>query len=275
MQKVKTIAVRAIVLMVLLTVVAPLVWMIYTSLKTAAEIFASPWALPEKPQWDNFARAWTKANIGRYMTNSIIVTVISVAFIVLLSAMAAYALVRFPSQLSSWMLNGFMLGLMVPVQVALVPLHSLLRNLELLDTHLGLILVYIAFSLPFTIYLLSGFFRTLPAELEDAAAIDGCSRMGAFWLVMVPIAQPALVTATIFNSLGIWNEFLLALIILGKDELKTLPLGLANLQMVMRYQTDWGALFAGLVISLLPVLIIYICLHDRIAEGITIGALKG
>ncbi len=258
-----------------LIVLGPLVWLVVTSFKTSAEIYGSPWTLPSRMQWDNYVRAWFEANIGQYLFNSIFVTAVSISLIVIIAAMAAYVLVRYPFRGSRIILVAFVSGLMVPVQIALVPLHDLLRTLGLLDSYWGLIPVYIAFSLPFTVFLLSGYFSTLPRDLEQAAIIDGCSHAQVFWRVMLPVSKPAVMTALIFNFLGIWNEFILALIILASDELKTLPLGLADLQVVMRYQVDWGALFAGLVIAIVPIFIGYIFLQEQVTEGATMGALKG
>jgi ABC-type glycerol-3-phosphate transport system permease component len=164
---------------------------------------------------------------------------------------------------------------MVPTQLALVPLFFLVNAIHLLDTYTGLILVYIAFSLPFTIFVLTGFFRTLPHELAEAALIDGCTHPQAFWRVMLPIAKPGLVTAAIFNFLGIWNEYLFALVLISSERLRTLPLGLANLLMVTHYESNWGALFAGLVMVMIPTLVVYALLQGQLTKGITAGALKG
>lgn len=256
-------------------VVLPMVWLFYTSLKNNQEIFASAWRLPHVPHWENFVSAWVRAGIGRYFLNSVLVTTISVALILLVSAMAAYALTRFRFRGNRFIFFAFLAGLMVPSQLALVPLFFLVNGMGLLDTYAGLILVYIAFSLPFTVFVLSGFFRTLPHELAEAALIDGCTQIQAFWRVMLPLAKPGLITAAIFNFLGIWNEYLFALVLISSERLRTLPLGLANLLMVTHYENDWGALFAGLVMVMIPTLAVYCLLQGQITKGITVGALKG
>jgi N-acetylglucosamine transport system permease protein len=256
-------------------VILPMVWLLYTSLKSNREIFASAWGLPATPHWENFAYAWVRAGIGRYFLNSVFVTVASVALILLVSAMAAYALTRFSFRGNRFIFYAFLAGLMIPTQLALVPLFFLINGMRLLDTYAGLILVYVAFSLPFTVFVLSAFFRTLPQELAEAALIDGCTHGQAFWRVMLPLAKPGLVTAAIFNFLGIWNEYLFALVFISSERLRTLPLGLANLLIVSHYESDWGALFAGLVMVMVPTLLVYGLLQGQLTKGITVGALKG
>ena len=270
---------RAVLYLILLgyaaVVVLPMIWLFYTSLKNNREIFASAWKLPETAHWENFAHAWVRGGIGRYFFNSVFVTVVSVALIILVSAMAAYALTRFPFRGNRAIFYAFLAGLMIPTQLALIPLFFLINGMGLLDTYAGLILVYVAFSLPFTIFVLSGFFRTLPHELAEAAVIDGCTQIQAFWRVMLPLAKPGLITVAIFNFLGIWNEYLFALVLISSERLRTLPLGLANLLMVSHYESDWGALFAGLVMVMLPALLAYSLLQGQLTKGITVGALKG
>jgi N-acetylglucosamine transport system permease protein len=256
-------------------VILPMLWLLYTSLKSNREIFASAWGLPATPHWENFVYAWVRAGIGRYFLNSVFVTVVSVALILLISAMAAYALTRFSFRGNRLIFYAFLAGLMIPTQLALVPLFFLINSMRLLDTYTGLILVYIAFSLPFTVFVLSAFFRTLPHELAEAALIDGCTQSQAFWRVMLPLAKPGLVTAAIFNFLGIWNEYLFALVLISSEQLRTLPLGLANLLIVSHYESDWGALFAGLVMVMIPTLLAYSLLQGQLTKGITVGALKG
>jgi N-acetylglucosamine transport system permease protein len=256
-------------------VILPMIWLLYTSLKSNREIFASAWGLPATPHWENFVYAWVRAGIGRYFLNSVFVTVVSVALILLVSAMAAYALTRFSFRANRLIFYAFLAGLMIPTQLALVPLFFLINGMRLLDTYTGLIVVYIAFSLPFTVFVLSAFFRTLPHELAEAALIDGCTQTQAFWRVMLPLAKPGLVTAAIFNFLGIWNEYLFALVLISSERLRTLPLGLANLLIVSHYESDWGALFAGLVMVMIPTLLAYSLLQGQLTKGITVGALKG
>jgi N-acetylglucosamine transport system permease protein len=256
-------------------VVMPLVWVLLTSLKTGDEIFRSPWAIPDSPQWVNYANAWEQGGIGRYFMNSLIVTVGTLVILLPAGAMAAYVLARYVFFGSKALFAGFLGGMMFPHFLVIVPLFFLLRNIGMLDTKSGLILVYVAYSLSFTIFVLFGFFQSLPDELEEAAMLDGCGHAGTFWRVMLPLAKPGLIVVAIFNAIGLWNEYGLALVLVSSEENRTLPLGIANLVMVQHYQADWGALFAGLVIVMLPVMFVYWLFRDRIHETMLAGATKG
>jgi N-acetylglucosamine transport system permease protein len=256
-------------------VILPIVWLMASSLKTDTEIFTRPWGLPAAPQWANFSRAWVQANIGVYFLNSVLVTVVSVFLILLISAMAAYVLARFVFPGSALLHRVFLFGMMFPVFLGIVPLYLLLSRMRMLDTYFGLITVYVAYSLSFTIFVLTGFFKTLPGELAEAGLIDGCSHASVFFRIMLPLAKPGMITAGIFNLFGIWNEYPLALVIISSDRLWTLPLGLAKLTIMQQYETDWGALCAALVIVTVPALIAYLLFQRRITDGLTAGALKG
>jgi N-acetylglucosamine transport system permease protein len=256
-------------------VVFPFVWMIYTSFKTDQEIFFSPWSLPQTPRWDNFVRAWTKAHIGQYFFNSLVVVVPSVIFTLLFSAMAAYVLARFPFRGNRLILYIFISGMMFPIFLGLVPLFFLLQRLSLLNTFFGLILVYIAYSLPFSIFFLTGFFKTLPSELHEAAIVDGTNQWQAFFLIMLPLAQPGLVTIGVFNVLGMWNQFVLPLVLMSDNTKYLLTQGLAYMLHQQYYMNDWSGLFAAVVIVMLPTLLTYSLFQGRIQKGLTVGALKG
>jgi len=256
-------------------VVYPMVWLLSASLKTSRELFEKPWELPAVPQWQNFAKAWTEAGIGRCFVNSVFVTTVSMFFILLIGSMAAYALARFVFRGRGFIHSAFVSGMMFPVFLGIVPLFMLLRNLGMWNSYTGLITAYVAYSLSFTIFVLTGFFKQLPGELAEAGLIDGCGHFTVFWRVMMPLAKPGLIAAGIFNFFGIWNEYPLALVIISSNELRTLPLGIANLLMQQHYETDWGALFAGLVLVMLPTLIVYLFFQRQITEGLTAGALKG
>jgi N-acetylglucosamine transport system permease protein len=257
------------------TVIAPLLWVVATSLKTGSEIFGSPWALPAHPQWQNYAHAWEQAGIGKYFANSLTVTAITMAALLPIGAMAAYVFARYPFRGSRLLFGSFLGGMMFPNFLIIVPLFFLLKDLGLLDTKTGLILAYVAYSLSFTIFVLTGFFQTLPGELAEAAMIDGCSHSGTFWRVMLPLAKPGLVVVGIFDAIGLWNEYSLALVLVNSEQNRTLPLGIANLVMTQHYQSDWGALFAGLVIVMAPVLVVYWIYKDKIQETMMAGAVKG
>lgn len=260
---------------IVLSILFPVVWLFYTSLKSGKELFANPWALPKVIQWENYSRAWTKVHVGRYLMNSVFVTTISLSGILLLGAMASYILARFTFRGNKVIFFGFIASMMIPQFLGLVPLWFLLKSLGLLGGYIGLIPVYIAVSLPFSIFFLTAFFKTIAYEMEEAAIIDGCSNFGVFFRIMLPLAQSGLITVGIFNFLGIWNEYTTALVLITEEHLRTLPLGMAYLLQVSQYRTDWGALFAGLMIALIPTAITYIIFQGRLTKGITIGALKG
>ena len=261
-------------------VVFPMLWVAYSSLKPDSAIFHDTFALPAANdlRFDNYVRAWQQARFGDYFLNSVLVTAVSVTLIVGLGAMAAYALARFYHPAARFVFWLFLAGLMIPAQLAIVPLFFELRHLGLLNSRLGLILVYTANGLPFAIFVLAGFFRSLPRTLYEAAVIDGCGEWTAFWRVLLPLARPGLVTVAIFQFIGIWKEYFFAFMLVGGDvdgHARTLPLGLANLSITSQFRSDYGMLFAGLVLVTVPILAIYLLLQRHIVKGIAAGALKG
>lgn len=258
-----------------MTILLPLAWVVLSSLKSGAEITGSPWSLPATPQWQNFAHAWSEAGIGGAFVNSLVVTLGTLAILLPSGAMAAYVFAKYPFPGSKALFGGFLGGMMFPHFLVIVPLFFLLRSMGLLDTKTGLTLVYIAYSLPFTIFVLTGFFQTVPNELGEAAMMDGCGHTRTFWQVMLPLARPGLIVVGIFNAIGLWNEYGLALVLVPSESNRTLPLGIANLTTTQQYQSDWGALFAGLVIVMLPMLAVYWLFRDRIHETVLAGAVKG
>lgn len=261
-------------------VVFPMVWVAYSSLKSDAAIFHDTFALPsiDDLRFDHYGRAWREARFGDYFFNSIFVTSVSVTLMVYLGAMAAYALTRFYHPAGRAVFWLFLTGLMIPAQLAMVPLFFELRALGLLNSRLGLIFVYTANGLPFAIFVLAGFFRALPRSFYEAAIIDGCGEFSAFRRVLLPLAKPGLVTVAIFQFIGVWKEYFFAFMLTGGDVdggARTLPLGLANLAITAQYRSDYGMLFAGLVIVTLPLLIVFLFLQKQLVKGITAGALKG
>lgn len=264
----------------LVWVVFPMVWVAYSSLKPNEAIFRDAFALPlsDEMAWSNYTRAWREAHFGGYFLNSLMVTGVSVFGILLLGSMAAYALSRFYHPLGEATYWLFLAGLMVPVQLSIIPLFFELRAMGLLNSRFGLILVYIANGLPFAVFILAGFFRALPRSLYEAAVVDGCNESSAFWRVLLPLAKPGLVTVAIFQFIGIWKEYFFAFMFTSgsqSESVRTLPLGLANLSLVAQYQNDYGSLFAGIVIVTLPILVIYVALQKHLVKGVTAGALKG
>jgi len=258
-----------------LTVVFPMFWTLLTSFKTSFELYNRPWALPETPRWDNYARAWAKMYVGTFLFNSVYVSAISLLGIMGIGSMIAYALARYDFPGNRVIYFIFIAGMMIPGWLAFIPAWFLHRSIGTLGTRWGLIIQYVAVSLPFTVFFLQAFFKTLPKELEESAIIDGASLYMVFWRVMLPLAKSGMLTIAVFNFLGVWNEFMWALITISDNKRKTLPLGMSNLLEVGYYATDWGAMFAGFIIMLVPTFAIYAIFQNRLTEGITIGALKG
>lgn len=238
----------------------------------------------------NYRKAWVESNFSRFFFNSLWVTGWSLFGTLALASMAAYVLARFEFRGNRWLFLFFISGMMIPAQLLLIPvffefswlsdvgtriLEPFGLRFQLYDSHFGLILLYIALSLPFTILVLSGFFKSLPGALREAAIMDGCGEYRTFWHVMLPLAKPGLITAAIFNFLGIWNEYIFALVFVNTPEKKTLPLGLASVSIQAQYKTDFGLMFAGLVIVVVPTLLVYVLLQRQLTQGITTGALKG
>ena len=256
-------------------VIFPMLWMIYSSFKTDQELFFSPWAPPKELQWDNFARAWTSAHIGDYLLNTFIVVVPALLITLLVSAMAAYVIARFEFPGNQFLFYLFMAGMLFPVFLALMPLFALVNKLGMLNTFQGLIVVYVAYSLPFTIFFLTGFFKTLPSQLHEAAIIDGANQYQVFFRVMLPLSSPGLISMGIFNFLGMWNQFVLPLVLVSDESKYVLSQGLAFMLFKQFYENDWSALFAALTIVMIPTFIVYIIFQGQIQRGLTTGALKG
>ena len=257
-----------------LMVIVPVVWIVLSSFKTTREIAADPLGLPAAPRWENYVSAWTNGNIGDYFINTLQVMVFSISGTMLLGAMAAYVLARYEFRGNRLIYFGFAGGMMFPVFLALFPLFKTLDNVSLLNTYTGLVLVYIAYSLPFTVFFLTAFFRTLPTGVAEAALIDGSGHYRLFFQVMLPMAKPGLIAITIFNIIGQWNQFLLPLVLMSDPEDAVISQGLANLAMRQGYEGDPGALFAGTVLAMLPIFIAYLIFQRQIQAGLTAGAIK-
>ncbi|GAB3646385.1 carbohydrate ABC transporter permease [Glycomyces tarimensis] len=258
-----------------LMVIVPVVWIVLTSFKTAREIATDPLGLPAAPQWENYLNAWTNGNIGGYFINTVGVMLFSVTGTMLLGAMAAYVIARYAFPGSRIVYFMFAGGMMFPVFLALFPLFKTLQNVGLLNTYPGLVLVYIAYSLPFTVFFLTAFFRTLPTGVAEAAMIDGAGHYRLFFQVMLPMAKPGLIAITIFNIIGQWNQFLLPLVLLSRDpDDAVISQGLANLALRQGYEGDPGALFAGTVMAMVPIFIAYVIFQRQIQAGLTAGAIK-
>ncbi len=250
-------------------------WVIITSLKTNQELYANVWGLPKIPQWSNYVNAWQKSHMGNYVLNSVVVSTISVIATGCIGSMAAYILGRFRFWGNRLLLMTFLAGLAIPIQLILVPVYLLFHRLRISNSLPALAAMYVTVCLPFTIFVLTGFFRSLPRELEEAAVLDGATEYQVFWRVMFPLVKPGLLTASIFNFLSTWNEYLLALFLLSDTAKMTMSVGLYNLRTTQGYRGDWVAMFAGLVIVFVPTLMVFLVLQRRIIGGLTVGALKG
>lgn len=255
----------------------PLVWAVLSAFKSDNEILTSAWSLPSKLRFDNWSRAWTEANIGLYFLNTAVVVTGALVLTMLLGAMAAYVLARYTIRFGRVIYFLFVGGMMFPVFLSLVPLFFVVKNLGLLSTHLGLILVYTAYSLPFTVFFLTAFFRTLPTEVAEAAMVDGCSHWGLFFRIMLPMSRPGLISVAIFNLLGHWNQYVLPIVLMqgqGAERKWVLTQGLTALTINQGYAGDYSALFAGMAIAMLPVLILYLVFQRQVQSGLTAGHLK-
>jgi len=255
-------------------VVFPLLWAVVSSFKSDQEIFTSPWRLPSTWHFDNFSRAWNEANISGYFLNSVIVVCAGVVLTLLMSSAVAYVIARFDFPGNRALYYLFVGGMVFPGFLALVPLFFVVQSLGLLDTKLGLILVYGAHGMSFSVFFLTAFFRTQSKELAEAGLVDGCSHWGVLFRIMLPLARPGLVSIGIFQFLGMWNEYLLPLVLNTQEKNYLLTQGLANIAVTQGYHSDFSGLFAGLTISILPVLAVYLLFHRQISTGMTAGALK-
>ncbi len=255
-------------------VALPLLWAVMTSFKTDNAIFTSPWAPPTSLHFENWARAWSQAHMSDYFLNTVIVVGGSLVGTMLLGSMTAYVLARFDFPGNRFLYFLFIGGMSFPIILALVPLFYVMNNMGLLNTRHGLVLVYIAYSLPFTVFFLTSFFRTLPTSIAEAAMIDGASHSRTFFQVMLPMAKPGLISVGIFNFLGQWNQYMLPTVLNTDPDKKVLSQGLVQLAVSQGYKGDWSGLFAGLVMAMLPVLAAYILFQRQVVSGLTAGALK-
>jgi N-acetylglucosamine transport system permease protein len=252
-------------------VAVPFLWALLGSLKSTSEIFGKPWGWPERLEWGNFTRAWEQG-VGDYLANSVVVVTGGVFGTMLLGSMVAYVLARYEFPGNRFVYYLFAAGMMFPVFLAIVPLFFVVQNFGMLSTYQGLILVYIAYSLPFTVFFMHAFFRTLPTSIAEAALVDGASHAGVFFRVMLPMAKPGLLSVGIFNVLGQWNQFVLPSFL--SPEKPVLSQGIATMLYSMRYRNDWGALFAALTVAMVPVIVVYLIFYRQVQAGLTGATLK-
>ncbi|OYN96781.1 carbohydrate ABC transporter permease [Enemella evansiae] len=257
-----------------LVTVIPVLWVFSSSLKTDNEIFVDSWKLPKTLMFQNYARAWGESGFASYFLNTVIIVGCSVVLVMVLGSMVSYCLARYEFPGRKILLGIFVGANAVPMFVALVPLFGIMRGLELLGTYRGMIAVYTAWALSFTVFFLTSFFRALPKEVYEASFVDGAGHFKTFFLVMLPMARPGLVSIGIFNLVGLWNQYLIPLFLNPDPSRYVITQGLARMAADAGYRSDFSGLFAGLVIGMAPVLILYFIFQKQIQTGMTAGAVK-
>ena len=267
-------------------ILIPVLWVMVASVKETVEHYGSPWALPTHIHWQNLVDAWTKANMGGYMMHSVIITAMSLAILLVVALPASYCLARFNFVGQKLLNTCFMAGLFINVNYIVVPIYLMLSDADkwckttlgqamLLNNHVVVAIVYAATALPFTIYLLSSYFATLPHDFEEAAYIDGAGYWRTMLEIIFPMAKPSIITVILFNFLSFWNEYIIVKTLVTDRDQWTLPAGLLNLMQAQQSAAEYGPMYAGLVLVMLPVLILYICVQKNLTKGMTVGGLKG
>jgi raffinose/stachyose/melibiose transport system permease protein len=258
---------------VVIITIYPVLWMVFGSLKSDAEFYSNIWGFPRHPVWENYLLAWSQGNIGIKFINSLIVTIGTLAVVLPFASMAAYAFAKLKFPGSTLLFYLFLLSLMIPQGVTAIPIFSVIIKLGLQNTRLSLVLVFSAQALGFGIFLLRAFFITLPREIEEAALLDGCTPIGAFFRVILPLAKPGLATLVVFTGMAAWNEYFMSSILVRSTDLMTLPLGLVSF--VGQHITYYPQLFAMLSTITIPVVFLYVLGQKQFISGLTAGALKG
>ncbi|MGE7826486.1 carbohydrate ABC transporter permease [Paenibacillus sp. NPDC093718] len=259
----------------LLVILYPFLFVLFSSVKVDNQSIATnPFGLPNTLVFDNYVNAWVSAKISTYFWNSLYIGVLSACLSILFAAMLAFAVTRMRyNRISAIVFQCILIGMLIPNNSLMLPIYGMMRQLDILNTHLALILPYVANAIPFSVIILAAFMRSLPGEIEEAAVIDGLRSGGLFARIILPLTVPAIVTVFIINFLGNWNEFLLANYFLSNDELRTLPVGMVGFRDA--YNMNYAQMSAGIIFSVLPVLIIYAVLQEKIIEGVTAGSVKG
>ncbi len=257
-----------------LIVIVPFLWVVLSSFKTSKEILASPFSLPAHWSFDNYVHAWTDAGIHQFFLNTVIVVAVALVLVMVLGSMCAYVLARFRFPGARFIYYAMLAGLTFPIFLAIVPLFFVLKSIQLLNTLPGLIMVYVAFALPFTVFFLYAFFKTLPDDVYEAALMDGAGEWRAFFQIMLPMARPGMAAVAIFNFLGLWNQFLLPVALNTDPDRYVLTQGMNNFASQAGYAVDFGALFAAVVITVVPVLIVYVIFQRRLEGSVSRGTFR-
>ena len=285
-QKLYKIFVYVALITLAISIIIPVGWVFMASIKQASEFYGSPWVMPETVYIQNFIDAFVDANMGQYFMNAVIVTAIAMAILLVVALPAAYVLARFDFKGAGFIKTFIRAGLFVNISFIVVPIFLMLLGWDsavrdlmggsfFVNNRFMLALIYAATALPFTIFLLSSYFETLPSDFEEAAYIDGAGYFKTMITVMIPMARPSIITVILFQFLAFWNEYILALTLLPNNQYKTLPVGLINLMAAERAAANYGRLYAGMVIVMLPTLILYILVQKRLTQGMTAGGVKG
>ncbi len=271
----KTVSTFIYIFLILLAIIyiVPLLWVLITSLKDDSTLMLSPWAMPASLEWGNYEFAWTKGHLGTAMLNSLIVCSITLVVSMLFGSMAAFAIAKLRWKLSKLAMYYFLIGMMIPIHTILIPLFVQFSGWKMSNTLIGIIIPYITFSLPITIYIMVGFFEGIPNELFEAACIDGCSVYKMFGTVAIPLAKTGFMVTGLMSFVSNWNELLLAMVFISDEAKKTLPVSLTKF--VGPYHTNYCQMFAAIMIAIIPTIIAYVAFANQIVEGLTAGAVKG
>ena len=263
----------AILLILMLMWLAPIYTLIATAIKSRQDFYNNVglFGMPAQIAWDNFPNAFVSGRLFQYMLNGLFISVLKVPLGIFISALAAFAIARLDIKHRTGIFIFFIIGMMLPFQVALVPINIIYSRLNLLNTYFGLFYVYVGFGISYSILVLRGFFRTIPKDIDDAALIDGCNKFRLFWNIIIPISKPAIATLVIMDFLATWNEYLLAMVIINDNAKKTVPTGLMTF--VGQHGTDYGLLCAGVLITLIPVMMVYLIFQRYFVEGLA-GSVK-
>lgn len=267
--------VRIFMILVTVIMIYPLLWNVYSSFKTNNEFLTNAFSLPKSLAWDNYVRAIEKSNLLSNVGNSVLIVLITLCVIMVCAVPCAYCLVRYKFFGSRLMLNIYMAAIFIQATFIMIPLFLQMNALHLLNNRVALAVLYATMQFPFAIFVLSGFLRSIPRDYEEAAMIDGCGPFRILIKVIMPMAKPGIVTVCMISAMAAWNEYPVALVMLTDPEKQTLPVGLANLYEVQRYATDWGALFAALILALIPTIIIFLIGQKQLIQGMNVGGLKG
>ncbi len=251
----------------------PIVFTIVSSFKTTREIFANPFSLPKTWGFENYATAWKVGNMGRYFLNTLFLTGMSLVLLVFVGSMASYVIARFRFKLQPLVLLFFVSGMMIPMQSVIIPLAFNLGQLHVKNSYTVLILLYVAFQLPMTVFIYNGFMVGIPRDLEEAAIIDGCGAKAVYFRLILPLSKPAIVTSSIFNFINIWNNLLFPLVFVNDKNKQVISYGL--LQFFSQWKSDYGGVMAAITLSIVPSLILYAILQEKVEAGMMAGALKG